>query len=922
MDNIVYTGVSPPVGIIPINSDSSTSINTGSDNLSALSVVDLEWTIANSLHSFSDDKKTGTWSAWNEGEHTAIRITGEGDVQFNTRNGSFEMHLAELGRDDTITPVETGKIVVNNRYLEIVRPGFYEWYLNRDESFEQGITITKRPPGTGNLQIYFMLTGNLGASREGSDLVFSDQHGPVFRYAGIRAWDSSGRDIPVWMSISGDRLSWEIDDNNAVYPVTIDPEVTEVKAISASDKAGNDQFGTSTAVSGNVAIVGAKNANSGGTQQGQAYVYYRNQGNPDNWGQVAILSASDKADGDLFGSSVAVSGDTAMVGAPHSYLWSGQVYVFYRNQGGPDNWGQVRNLSIPAISGNQFGYSVAVSGDTAIVGSVGVNSGGVGRGEAYIFYRNQGNPDNWGQVAILSASDKADNDHFGNSVAISGDTVVVGAYNANSGGPDRGQAYIFSRNQGGTDNWGQVAILYASDKVDYDYFGCSVAVSGDTALVGARFANSGGTDMGQAYIFSRNQGGTDNWGQFKIITAPGKADGDLFGSSVAVSGETVVVGAPGVDSGGYDRGQVYIFQKNKGGVDNWGWVAILSASNKANYDYLGTSTAISGDVTIFGAPCADSVGTNWGQAYVFRFIPNYKIGVFRNGFWIIDYNGNYQWDGTTGINPDLVAGFGMTGDKPVIGDWNPFYYTGDKIGVFRNGLWLIDYNGNFQWGGVDKTANIGQAGDIPVVGDWNINGYDKIGVFRNGFWILDKNGNYQWDGTGTDQDLVAGFGQAGDIPVVAGWAGSSQDKIGVFRNGFWILDKNGNFLWDGETDDTVAGFGMAGDVPVVRDWNGDGLAEIGVFRASSGEWMIDYNGNYLWDGTGTGQDVVMSLGQSGDVPVAGDWGMTTSDKLGIFRNGFWIGDLNGNFAWDGTPADMVIGFGQSGDIPVTAWFIH
>jgi parallel beta-helix repeat protein len=294
----------------------------------------------------------------------------------------------------------------------------------------------------------------------------------------------------------------------------------------------------------------------------------------------------------------------------------------------------------------------------------------------------------------------------------------------------------------------------------------------------------------------------------------------------------------------------------------------------------------------------------------------HMIGVFRDGFWILDGNGNYAWDGT-GTGKDIVAGFGMTGDKPVVGNWNTTT-PGDKVGVFREGTWLIDYNGNFAWDGSDKYTVLGEAGDTPVIGDWNSNGNKKIGVFRDGFWILDGNGNYAWDGTGTGKDIVAGFGMTGDVPVAADWLGTGQDKIGVFRDGFWILDGNGNYGWDGTGtgNDIVAGFGMAGDVPVPRDWNGDGASEIAVFRPGTGQWIIDYNGNFVWDGTGSGQDVTASLGQTGDVAVAGDWDSTSTGKLGVFRNGFWILDYNGNFIWDGTPSDKVVGFGTTGDVPV------
>ena len=185
--------------------------------------------------------------------------------------------------------------------------------------------------------------------------------------------------------------------------------------------------------------------------------------------------------------------------------------------------------------------------------------GGYNRGQAYVFSKDQGGANNWGQVKILSASDKAHGDGFGSSVTVSGDVVVVGGPGADSGGTNRGQAYVFSKDQGGANNWGLVKILTASDKTDDDYFGSSVTVSGDVVVVGAEDANSGGIDRGQAYVFSKDQGGANNWGLVKILTASDKTDYDFFGSSVTVSGDVVVVGAEYANSGGDYRGQAYVF---------------------------------------------------------------------------------------------------------------------------------------------------------------------------------------------------------------------------------------------------------------------------------------------------------------------------------------------------------------------------
>jgi hypothetical protein len=212
-----------------------------------------------------------------------------------------------------------------------------------------------------------------------------------------------------------------------------------------------------------------------------------------------------------------------------------------------------------AADGDYFGRSVAVSGDTAVVGAIYEDGLGSNRGAAYLFARNEGGADNWGQVKKLTASDAADGDYFGRAVAISGDTLVVGAHGKDGTGSDRGAAYVFARNQGGMDNWGQVRKLTASDAADEDYFGYSVAINVDTAVVGAHSENGAGSDRGAAYVFKRNRGGMENWGQVQKLRASDAANEDYFGQAVAISGDQIVVGAYGEDGAGTDRGAAYVF---------------------------------------------------------------------------------------------------------------------------------------------------------------------------------------------------------------------------------------------------------------------------------------------------------------------------------------------------------------------------
>ena len=212
-----------------------------------------------------------------------------------------------------------------------------------------------------------------------------------------------------------------------------------------------------------------------------------------------------------------------------------------------------------AEAGDLFGLSVAVSGDSAVVGALKPDFPVTNPGAAYVFQRDQGGADNWGEVVKLTASDAGAGDLFGVNVAVSGGTAVVGALHEDAGGSEAGAAYVFQRDEGGADNWGEVTKLTASDAQAGDNFGNSVAVSGDTAVVAAFLEDAGGSEPGAAYVFQRNEGGADNWGEVKKLTASDAEAGDLFGRSVAVSGDTAVVGAYQEDSGGVAAGAAYVF---------------------------------------------------------------------------------------------------------------------------------------------------------------------------------------------------------------------------------------------------------------------------------------------------------------------------------------------------------------------------
>ncbi|MCH7719302.1 MAG: FG-GAP repeat protein, partial [Chloroflexi bacterium] len=410
--------------------------------------------------------------------------------------------------------------------------------------------------------------------------------------------------------------------------------LSEIKQLTASDAQAGELFGTSVGIDGDTAIVGAMLADIGGGgggssdgssagepptptpdpvggDAGAAYIFQRSQGGAGNWGEVKKLTPSTVEFLARFGFSVAISGDIAVVGER-----ADRAYVFQRDQGGADNWGEVKKLlGSDTGDGNQFGHSVAVSGDTIIVGARNANPIGQGAGAAYIFQRDEGGADNWGEVKKLNTSDPAPALRFGTSVAIDGDTAVIGA---DLEATTSGAAYVFERDVGGADNWGEVKKLKASDPQDFDHFGSSVAVSGDTVLSGARSEDAGGDDAGAAYVFQRGQGGADNWGQVKKLTASDAQADDHLGISVALSGDTAVVGADNGDSGLADSGAVYVFQRNAGGADNWGQDKKLVASNAGQLDEFGGSLSISGGTALVGAPRQNGIDFDTGAAYVFQ----------------------------------------------------------------------------------------------------------------------------------------------------------------------------------------------------------------------------------------------------------------------------------------------------------------
>lgn len=478
------------------------------------------------------------------------------------------------------------------------------------------------------------------------------------------ATPATGVDVPDGLTDA----DWE--QINAILPTAITSQQGYIKA---SNTESNDQFGQSIAISGNTVVIGAyredsnatgingNQANNSAVDSGAAYVFVRS-GNI--WSQEAYLKASNTDGSDWFGSSVAISGDTIIIGAYNESsnatgingnqtnnlaFGAGAAYVFTRSG---TIWSQQAYLKASNTgAGDAFGFSVAIAGDTIVVGAKSESSNATGvngnqandlaahSGAAYVFTRSS---NVWSQQAYLKASNTNAEDFFGVAVGIAGDTVVIGAedessnatgINGNQGDnsvPYAGAVYVFTRS---TNIWSQQAYIKASNTGTNDYFGSIVAIAGNTVVVGAvgesssaRGINGNQTDnsapnSGAAYVFVRS-GST--WNQQAYIKASNTNANDYFGK-VAIFGNIIAIGAYGESSNAIGvngnqtnnsasrSGAAYVFTRNG---SNWSQQSYIKSSNTETSDFFGNAINISGDTLVFGASGEDSnaVGVNGNQS--------------------------------------------------------------------------------------------------------------------------------------------------------------------------------------------------------------------------------------------------------------------------------------------------------------------
>ena len=518
-----------------------------------------------------------------------------------------------------------------------------EWFVNRADGLEQGFTITKRPPGAGPLRLHLAVRGNLHGEGSGHGVRFVDRAGAaVVNYSGLRAIDATGRELTARLTIEAGGLRIEVNESGARYPIIIDPLVQQAY-IKASNSRQFLGFGASVAMDGDTVVVGTDNESSNATgvngdqtntslpQAGAAYVFVRNG---TSWSQQAYLKPINTQGGERFGHSVAISGDSIVVGAfwegsitkgvnpdptpvvPHPAPFSGAAYTFVRVAGAwfPEAYIKASNTKSTIGIGDNFGNSVAISGDLMAIGAPNESSNSVGidhdqtntqqplAGAVYLFKRTAGV---WAQAAYVKGPVKK-SQQFGWSVAASGNTVVVGAPLENSGSsgtagdetdtsaPNAGAAYVYF-SSGGV--WGLQGYLKASNTETQDQLGWAVAVSGDTVAVGAIGEDSSATGV----------------------------NGDQTNNSLSNSGA------------------VYVFVRT-GAL--WAQQAYIKASDPFTNDQFGAPLAVDGDTLVVGAPHHFSgqgyvyarSGTAWSQqALLFpsNAATNFSIGVAVSGSTIV-----------------------------------------------------------------------------------------------------------------------------------------------------------------------------------------------------------------------------------------------------------------------------------------------
>ena len=546
----------------------------------------------------------------------------------------------------------------------------------------------------------------------------------------------------------------------------------------ASDAAFDDQFGINVAMDGDTAVVGAWREDGTATDTGAVYVYVRSGG---QWSEQAKLVASDGAADDTFGTDVAISGDTIVVGTPRDDddgADSGAVYVFVRSG---TIWSEQAKLTASdAGAGDNFGSSVSIDGDTLVTGAPFESAAASSAGAAYVFTRTGSS---WAEQQKLVASDAATGDLFGVSVAVSGDTVVAGAHFV---GDVEGAAYVYLRSGS---SWSEQQKLTGSDTSSGDTFGITVSVSGDTAMVGAFNRDEGGTaDAGGVYVFERTG---VMWSEADILLA-GDLSSSNFGVRLQLKGDRAVIGAWKDATAATDAGAAYLFTKTG---NQWIEHQKLVASDAAADDLLGAGVALSANTVIAGSYADDGSAVDMGSAYVFDLDVDGDglLNLFELAHGFDPYLGGEQGldgdgDGLTSIDEQaqgtdpadndtdddlLLDGFEVTyGLNPLVADDVNADVDNDGLGALEEQTENTDpLNNDTDGDGILDGFEVDNGMD-PLFADHDHDGLDAAAELAEGTDPF--NSDTDGDGINDGDEIAQGFD-----PLVPGVSSKNVPAIGT-----------------------------------------------------------------------------------------------------------------------------------------------
>jgi len=443
------------------------------------------------------------------------------------------------------------------------------------------------------------------------------------------------------------------------------------------DNAEDDRFGRSVSLSGDYAIIGAHKDDDCGNNSGSAYIFHKNEG---IWVEQAKLIASDGGQNEHFSCySVSISDDYAVISAPYAsdeLENSGAAYVFHRTG---NIWSeQAKLVASDGMDYDYFGRAVSISGDyIAITARSSIEN--VIYPSAYIFHKSG---EIWTEQAKLIASDNADYTSYGNTISISNNSVLLGSCADDENGEYSGAAYVFTRT-GNT--WSEQAKLIASDGESVIYFGYSVSISDNYAVVGSNFD-------GSAYIFYR-EGST--WTEQVKLTASNGETNNYFGCSVCISGESIIIGSYYDNDEGNMAGAAYLFHND--GI-NWIEQVKLTASDSESGDLFGVSVALDNESALIGASHNDDNGSCSGSSYFFEQtnsgIEN-SISEYQQKIILYAPSPNP-------FNPSTTIGFSINNNaKVVIKIYN---IKGNKIKTLTNAEYKKG-NHSIIWKGINDSGN-------------------------------------------------------------------------------------------------------------------------------------------------------------------------------------------------------------------------